>query len=165
MQNPEVIVVPSFFFMIGYICWLWAGTAQRRQRLKLISEVNNKLLDRLGSVQDFSALLQTEAGAKFMQNMASDPPIQGPGPQRRILMAAQTGAVLVCLGLGLFAVGVFQRLEPDASQAFTTLGVIAMSLGVGFVVSSVTAYRLSSRLGLLPRTSESGSIEAPSVVS
>lgn len=150
--------------MVGYICWLWAGTAQRRQRLKLISEVNNKLLDRLGSVQDFSALLQTEAGAKFMQNMASDPPIQGPGPQRRILLAAQTGAVLICLGLGLFAIGVFQHLPSESSQAFTTLGVIALSLGVGFVVSSVAAYRLSSRLGLLSYTPGTSAVGAPSEV-
>lgn len=149
MRNPEIIIIPTFFFMIGYICWLWAGTAQRRARLKLISELNNKLLEKLGSVQDFSALLQTEAGAKFMQNIASDPPLQGIGPQRRILIAAQTGAVLICLGLGLLALGIFSQLPGRADDGFTTLGVIALSLGVGFVISSITAYRLSSTLGLL----------------
>ena len=164
MHNPEVIIVPSFFFMIGYICWLWAGTAQRRQRLKLISEINNKLLDRLGSVQDFSALLQTEAGAKFMQHMASDPPIQGPGPQRRILLAAQTGAVLICLGLGLMFVGNYQSLPGNADQGLMTLGVIALSLGVGFVVSSVTAYRLSSKLGLLNHGPDPHTVGATSEV-
>ncbi len=152
MRNPELIIIPAFFFMTGYVCWLWAGTVQRRQRLKVISELNTRLLEKLGSVNDFSALLQTEAGAQFMQNLASDPPLQGVGPQR-ILLAAQTGAVLVCLGLGLLALGLFSQLPGRADEGFTTLGVIALSLGVGFVVSAITAYRLSSTLGLLNGTS------------
>lgn len=164
MHNPEVIIIPSFFFMIGYVCWLWAGTAQRRQRLKVVAELNNKMLEKLGSVQDFSALLQTEAGAKFMQQMASDPPIQGPGPQRRILMAAQTGAVLICLGLGLIFLGNYQSLPDNADQGLMTLGVIALSLGVGFVVSSITAYRLSATLGLLNRAPDARTVEATSEV-
>ncbi len=159
MRNPEIIIIPTFFFMIGYICWLWAGTVQRRQRLKVISELNTRLLEKLGSVQDFSALLQTEAGAKFMQNLASDPPLQAVGPQRRILIAAQTGAVLMCLGLGLLALGLFGPLPGRADEGFTTLGVIALSLGIGFVVSSITAYRLSSTLGLLPGAPDTRTID------
>lgn len=164
MHNPEIIIVPSFFFMIGYVCWLWAGTAQRRQRLKVVAELNNKMLEKLGSVQDFSALLQTEAGAKFMQQMASDPPMEGPGPQRRILMAAQTGAVLICLGLGLLALGLFQPMPGEGREGLTTLGVISLSLGVGFVVSSITAYRLSATLGLLNRAPDARTVEATSEV-
>ena len=59
--------------MIGYICWLWASAAQRRQRTRLLTEFNGKLLDKLGSVNDFSQFLQTDAGARFMRDLASEP--------------------------------------------------------------------------------------------
>lgn len=165
MERPEVIIIPSMFVMVSYICWLWAGTAQRRQRLKVISELNNKLLEKLGSVQDFSALLQSEAGARFLHNLASEPPVQRADPQRRILAAAQTGAVLTCLGAGLLLLSFFSPLASDkAWQAFNAIGVIALSLGIGFVMSAVIAYRLSERLGLLTRPAQPRAVEATSEV-
>ncbi len=47
MNHPEIIIVPSFFFMVGYICWLWTSAVQRKQRLTLLTDFNGKLLDKL----------------------------------------------------------------------------------------------------------------------
>jgi len=160
-NQPEIIIVPSFFFMVGYICWLWASAAQRRQRTRLLTEFNGKLLDRLGSVNDFSQFLQTDAGARFMRDLASEP-VAASGPQERILRAAQIGAVLICLGIGLLALGLFNAIPGHGDEGLTAIGVIALSVGVGFVISSAVSYRLAGVLGLLRKNSDTGAIPSTS---
>jgi hypothetical protein len=159
---PEVIIVPALFFLIGYICWLLVTAVQRSQRTKLLTQFNGKLLDRLGSVNDFSQFLQTEAGAKFMRDLASEPLTTG--PQERIMRAAQISAVLICLGLGLLALGFVQALPDRADEGLMTIGVIALSLGIGFAASAATAYRLAAKLGLLRRDPGSSTVPAASHV-
>jgi hypothetical protein len=158
---PEVIIIPSFFFMIGYVVWVSVTAWQRRQRLRFITEFHSRLLDRIGAVKDFNDFLQTEAGTRFMQELSSEPVGLG-GPQERILRAAQFGAVLICLGIGLLLMMFF---SPFASQqthtSFNALGTIALSLGIGFSVSAVASYRLSSKLGLLPDRSGRTGVPAP----
>ena len=161
MNSPEVVVFPAFFASSAYIVWVVVSSSRQKARLRTIAELNNKLIDKIGSVQDFSALLQTEAGSKFMQNIASDTPVQI-GPQRRILGAAQTGAVLVCLGLGLMALGFFSQLPGSADDGLNTVGVIALSLGVGFVVSAVASYRIARALGLLSAGADRPGVPATS---
>ena len=153
MNHPEVIIIPAFFFMTGYVVWVTVTAWQRRQRLRMITEFNARLLDRLGSVKDFSEFLQTTAGARFLQDLASEPAPVG-GPRERILRAAQVGTVLACLGVGLLVVSFFwSPLAPQEGQnVFATLGAIALSLGIGFAVSAVASYRLAGTLGLLNRT-------------
>ncbi|HUR34446.1 MAG TPA: hypothetical protein VM032_11675 [Vicinamibacterales bacterium] len=163
MNRPEIIIVPSLFFMIGYICWLVVTFAQRRQQLKLLTEFNGKLLDRLGSVNDFSQFLQTEAGSRFMRDLAAEPINPASRPQERILRAAQVGVVLVCLGLGLLLVGFF-AVPGQSEEGLTTIGVIALSVGVGFVISAAASYRLSMMLGLLRRNPTAPSLPVTSQV-
>ena len=160
-NHPETIIIPAFFFMIGYICWLWANAAQRRQRMRLLTEFNGKLLDRLGSVNDFSQFLQTDAGARFMRDLASDP-MPASGPQERILRAAQVGAVLICLGLGLLALGLFNTIPGRGEEGLTTIGVIALSVGVGFVISAALSYRLAGVLRLLRRNPDTPAVPSTS---
>ncbi len=154
MNQPEIIIVPSFFFMVGYICWLWTSAVQRKQRLTLLTDFNGKLLDKLGSVSDFSQFLQTDAGARFMRDLGSEPAAQASGPQERILRAAQVGVVLICLGGGLLLLGPFSNLPGRSDEGLTTIGVIAFSVGLGFVISAAVSYRLAGILGLLRRSPE-----------
>jgi hypothetical protein len=152
--NPELIIVPFFFTVMGYIVWVVASFAQRRHRLKLITEFHTRLLDKLGSVKDFGDFLQTDAGAHFIKDLTAEPITVG--PHERILRAAQIGVVLIFLGLGFLMVSFFwSPFAPEGGQnAFGALGAIALSLGVGFTVSAATSYRLASALGLLNRNGE-----------
>ena len=153
MDRPEVIIIPSFFLMVGYVVWVTVTAWHRKQRLRMLTDFNTRLLDRLGSVKDFSDFLQTSAGAKFLQDLASEPaPVFG--AQERILRAAQFGTVLVFLGLGLLTLSFFwSPYAPEAGQnAFATLGTISLSLGLGFMASAVASYRLAGTLGLLPKS-------------
>lgn len=150
-SHPEVIIIPAFFVMVGYVVWVTVTAWQRRQRLKLVTDFNSRLLERLGTVKDFSEFVQTPAGARFLQDLSSEPVMTG--PKERILRASQVGVVLVCLGIGLLLVSFFwSPSAPDTGQnAFAVLGMIALSLGVGFTVSAFASYRLAGMLGLLHR--------------
>src|SRR5687767_10868436 len=99
----ELIIVPAFFFMVGFIVWTIVSSVQRRQRMRLLVEFNNRLIDRLGSVSDFGEFAKTEAGAKFLDSVMADAPLLRPG--ERILRAIQIGIVLVVVALGLLSLG------------------------------------------------------------
>jgi hypothetical protein len=59
----------------------------------------------------------------------------------------QGGVVLVAAGIGLQVVG--GRVSYDASQPLRALGILAMALGFGLVVSAVVSFMISRRLGLI----------------
>jgi hypothetical protein len=154
MNQPAIVIVPAFFFMVGYIVWVVTAAIQRKQRVKLITEFHSRLLDRLGSVKDFNDFVHTEAGSRFVQELASEAPAPS-APQERILRAAQFGSVLVCLGFGLLLLTFFSPITIQAGRAgFNALGTIALSLGIGFIISAVASYRLAGMLGLLSRRSD-----------
>jgi hypothetical protein len=161
-NHPEIIIVPSLFFMIGYIVWVLANAWHRGRRLKMVTDFNGKLLDRLGSVKDFSEFLQTEAGGRFMQDLGSEPQLAS-GPQERILRATQLGTVLVCLGLGLLLLSFLSPLSLASAQPqFNAIGTIALSLGIGFILSAVASYRLATALGLLGRAPDAPAVTVSS---
>jgi hypothetical protein len=143
---PEVIIVPAIFFTMGFIVWTIVSSLQRRHRLRLLVEFNNKLIDRLGSVSDFGQFANSEAGSKFLNSVMADAPLTRPG--ERILRAIQSGIVLMVLGLGLLSLGWYFQAS-DAQDPFVITGVVALSIGIGFVLSSAASYRVSTSLGLL----------------
>jgi hypothetical protein len=150
VNHPEIIIVPAFFATVAYVVWVIVNAWQRKQRTKLLTDFNARLLDKLGSVKDFSEFLHTPAGARFMHDLAAEPQATD-GPKQRILRAAQLGIVLSSLGLGLLALSFFWSpyASDNGQTAFASLGVIALSLGVGFGVSAAASYRVSGALGLL----------------
>jgi hypothetical protein len=144
-MRTEMIVAPSFFFMVGFIIWTSTTAWQRRQRLRLLMDFNTRLIDRLGSVSDFGEFAASEAGTKFLGSvMAEAPPLR---PGERILRAIQVGIVSIALGFGLLSLGWY--FQAESNDAFIVVGVIALSLGIGFLLSSLASYRISASLGLL----------------
>jgi hypothetical protein len=143
-MGSEIIIVPFIFSTIGFIVWVAINGWQRRQQVKLLTDFNSRLLERVGSVKDFSEFLQTDGGAKFMDRVTAG----GTPPDVRmtILRAVQTGLVLLALGAGLLLLAWLLRARWPYGDAdvFTITGVIALSLGVGFILSGGASYRLAS---------------------
>jgi len=145
-MGSEIIIVPFIFSTIGFIVWVLINGWQRRQQVRLLTDFNSRLLERIGSVKDFSEFLQTDGGAKFMDRVtASGTP---PDIRMTILRAVQTGLVLLALGAGLLLLAWILRARWPYGDAdvFTITGVIALSLGVGFLLSGGASYRLASSL-------------------
>jgi hypothetical protein len=143
------ILIPlGFFGMVGFIIWTVVSSRRRQEQTRLVADFNTRLLDRIGSFKDFSDFLQTDGGAKFLENLSTE---RGSiGPRRSILRAVQAGVVLVALGLGcLFLAWSLTAADPRSHEVFTILGVIVLSLGLGCLLAGGVSYRLIKTLGIL----------------
>jgi hypothetical protein len=117
---------------------------------KVHTEVHNKLLDRFNTNEDLMAYIQTPAGRRFLESapLSVESPSRPVGaPFGRILLSVQVGIVLATGALGLLYVS--GRVLDEVAQPFYVLGVLALTVGVGFVVSAGASILLSRRLGLL----------------
>lgn len=145
-MGSEIVIVPVVFATIAFVVWILVLGYSRRQQIRGMSEFNSRLLERMGSVKDFSDFLSTEGGAKFIDRMTAG----GARPEIRltILRSMQTGLVLFALGVGLIVLPWILRsvLPYDDSYGFTVSGTIALSLGFGFLLSAGASYRVASAM-------------------
>ncbi len=143
-----------FIFMPILLALVWLIRTlldwRRWTRLARVqADVHTKLLDRFTANEDLLAYIQTPAGRRFLE---SGPVLAEAGPQplgapvSRILWSAQAGIVLTAAGLGLeFASG---RVVPEVSEGLVVMGILAIALGLGFVISAAAAWVISRRMGL-----------------
>ena len=87
------------------------------------------------------------AGSSSRRRCRSRPPPRPVGaPFSRILWSVQVGVVLAAGGLGLLFVS--GRVIEEVAQPLFAIGVLALAVGAGFVVSAGASFLLSRRLGL-----------------
>ena len=114
------------------------------------AEVHNKLMDRFTANEDLLAYIQTPAGQKFLESapLPLETPARPMGaPYTRILWSMQAGVVFAAAGVGLLYVSA--HVIQEVSQVMFAVGVLALAVGAGFVVSAAASFLLSQRLGLL----------------
>jgi hypothetical protein len=137
----------------GLLIWLVRTLIDYRRwsRLaKVQADVHAKLLDRFTANDDLVAYIQSPAGKKFLESApikldAGPRPLSA--PLGRILWSVQGGLVLAAAGVGLQLMG--GRFGSEAAQPLRALGLLAVALGVGFLISAIISYVISRRLGLL----------------
>jgi hypothetical protein len=146
-------VFTGFGMAIGLIVWLIRTLVDYRRWNRLTrvqAEVHTKLLDRFTANEDLLAYIQSPAGAKFLESspitLDAGPRSMG-APLGRILWSVQAGLVLAAAGVGLQVVSA--RVSDDASQPIHAFGVLAIALGLGFVISAIISFVISRRLGLI----------------
>ncbi|MGE5199775.1 MAG: hypothetical protein ACM3H9_09055 [Rhodospirillaceae bacterium] len=138
---PMVVGV-GFFALIAWIVFVVADGRRRREQLKVTSEFNAKVLEKMGSTSEFGAFLETEGGRRFMKSLT----VEGPSAKTRMLGATQTGIVCTSIGVAMLILGgIFYYLR----DGLWVMGGIITACGVGFIVSTLASYRLSKTLGLL----------------
>src|SRR4051812_35363628 len=94
MRDLGGILIPlGAFTMICWIVYTVVNGARRWYRQRTVGQFQSKLLDRIGSVDELGAFLNTEAGGRFLRGLTTLNESEV-GPQVRILRAVQTGAVL-----------------------------------------------------------------------
>lgn len=128
------------------------------------AEVHNKLMDRFTANEDLLAYIQTPAGQRFLESAPL--PLESPvrpmaAPYTRILWSMQAGVVFAAAGMGLLYVS--GHVIEEVAQVLFAVGVLALAVGAGFVVSAAASFLLSQRLGLLaPAGREHASLKADS---
>jgi hypothetical protein len=141
----------AFMLSLGWL--IRTALADRRwQRLaKTQTETHGKLLDRLTSHDDLVAYIASPSGKRFldaapiMLDETARTPVSA--PVTRILWSLQAGVVLIAVGFGLFFAK--NQVFEEIGSALYVMGILTISLGVGFVASAVLAYAVSHRLGLM----------------
>jgi hypothetical protein len=168
----EVIQGVQIFSVIaiitGTIVWLIRMLVDHRRWLrqsKVQTEVHTKLLDRFTTNDDLLRYIQSPAGKRFLESgpVALEPEMQprNPGaPFGRIFWSVQAGAVLLLSGLGLQFVGQRQQWE-EVGQPLSSMGILVVAIGLGFLISAAASYFLSRRLGLLPDYNAKRDVPAP----
>ncbi len=142
MNHPvEIIVLPGLFLTLAFVFWTAVSAWQRRQRLRIMADFNQRLLDRVTSLRDFSEFARTEEGARMLKGAYAS--TGDAGPAARILRATETGIVALALSFGLLFLGWYFE---EARNPFVALGAIGLSLGVGFLASAVVSRRVAASL-------------------
>lgn len=138
------------------LAWLARAAIDHRRWLratKIQTDAHTKIVDRLSSNEDLLAYMQSPTGQRFLSASLGVPSADMPSPQvvgapfNRILWSVQAGIVVAAAGLGLWIAknGVIE----EAAQPMLVVSILAMALGVGFVVSAFASYALSRQLGLV----------------
>jgi len=140
--------------VLSVFIWLVRAVIEHRRWLRLSrvqAEVHAKVMDRLTTNEDLLAYVQTPAGRRFLESAPFEhAPRTHSAPVNSILWSLQGGVVLIALGIGLWSVQ--GNVIREVAEGLYVIGVVAAALGVGFVVSALMAYLISSRLGLVART-------------
>ena len=142
---PEVIIAPAAFTMVAFIVWTVVTGWQRHLQVKHMAEFNGRLVERLGSVKDLAEFLQTEGGSKMLNSFTIER--AATTVRERVLRGSAIGIVCIALSIGFLVLGRLYTWEDH--EGFTIIGVIALSLGLGFVVSSAVSYFLAKGLRIL----------------
>jgi hypothetical protein len=138
---PMVVSV-GFFALTAWIVFVIADGRRRREHLKVTSEFNSRILEKMGSTAEFGAFLETDGGKRFLKSLT----VEGPSAKTRMLGATQTGIVCTSIGVAMLILGgIFYYLR----DGLWVMGGIITACGIGFIVSTLASYRLSKTLGLL----------------
>jgi heme/copper-type cytochrome/quinol oxidase subunit 3 len=146
------------FFVIstslGLFAWVVKAVIQHRRWLKastVQAEVHTKLMDRMTTNEELLNYIQSPAGRRFLESAPVRADVEAPNiaaPVGPIIFSMMMGIVLATVGVGFRMAGNY--IGDDSQKAFVVVGLIILALGFGFILASVMAYLVSSRLGLFP---------------
>lgn len=145
MSDNSVIAIlfSTSACVLGWAVWVIATNIRRSHATKRITEVHSKLLDRFADSHELSVFLEGAAGRRFFEAVE----LETRDSLMRILNAVQLGVVLLLLGASLIAIRVSQD-DPYIRNALLLIGVPALALGIGFLVSAAISHRICRGWGV-----------------
>ena len=144
-----------FFAVIGILGWSMRRLQEHRQWLRVWrtqSEAHSKLMDRMTTNEDMLAYLNTPAGKRFFESswMPVEPaPVRPSVPVSRIIWSVQAGLLLLLGGISLRFVYGDAALQPEDLVTLNIFSVVAIGLGVSFIIGAAASFMISARLGLI----------------
>lgn len=143
MELFPLVVAITFSAVVAVVALI--SHAIRKVRMARI-EAYSKLIDKIGSSQEFSSFLETESGKQLMASLALDQPRRD--PYSRILASVRAGVILLVLGIAFL---ILASHFANVAEGFFILGGLGVALGAGFLLSGLISYRLSKKFGLFDR--------------
>jgi hypothetical protein len=160
--NAIEAVFLGFEFLLGFVTaacaltWIARSAIEHRRWLRaarIQTDAHTKIVDRLTSNEDLLAYMQSAVGQRFLSSSIASPtadaatPRMVAAPVNRILWSVQAGIVIVAGGAGLWIAR--NGLIDEVAQPLQAVAILAMALGIGFVLSAFASYALSRQLGLM----------------
>jgi hypothetical protein len=154
------MIFSFFVFLVVTITLIWMLRFFLQNRrwnriFKVQTEMHTKLLDRIGNNQEMMAYLESDKGRKFFElapiasSLDSNPSFYM-SPITRILAPLQIGIVVVLAGIGLLIVK-NSFIDP---LPLLLIGVLALAIGIGFIISAGISWVLANRLGVFDKKNE-----------
>ena len=150
MHSMEVLapMIVTIVMMFA-IAWItkFVSTNRRLDRLaKMQHELQNKVIDKLGTSQEMVDYLGTDPGRRLLDA----PSIERGSPYSRILGSVQAGIILVLAGAAFLLVPQMTQIGDVGEEAgFVFVGALTFALGLGFLISAYAAHVLSKSYGLI----------------
>lgn len=139
-----MLVLITVALVIGSIFRAHFVNRRMRENARTYGELQGRLIDKFGDADQVVRYLESDAGKRLLAGAESG---RG-GAHQRILDSLQVGIVTMLGGAGLMAGG--NVSEHKIAEVMDTLGLIALLVGAGFVVSAIVAGVLLKSWGLLP---------------
>lgn len=146
-----LVLFPTVFGSLVWVVYLIVSAVRGRQQVRLSTEFHAKLLERIGSARELGELLNTEGGRNLLETLVVD---RTPAPHQRILRAAQSGTVLLTVGIGIWLALMFAvRDWPNGvGSGLFLIASIIVATGAGLLLSAKVSHSISRNLGLLERS-------------
>ncbi len=133
------LILSSAFVLTTFI---QAFTRSKKDRYQ--SEVQTKLLERLGSGPDLITFVESEAGKTFI----GSPPEPRGTYVSRVLNTVQTGLILLFTGAGMVVASNFSS-DTEVAPFLRIFGGIMLATGAGVALSGGWSYLLLKKWSLL----------------
>ncbi len=138
------------------VIWLVRTAIEHRRwqrSMRAQTELNTKLIDRFSTSEELLAYLQSPAGKTLIEPaalpQASPRPLPMNAPLSRIFWSLQSGIVVGTLGIGVIFVSRGVATDAEFAQFLYGIGIVTLTIGLGFAISAAVSYILSYRLGLI----------------
>ncbi|HEX2833862.1 MAG TPA: hypothetical protein VHW00_12690 [Thermoanaerobaculia bacterium] len=125
LSSSAMVVLVVFFVTRG-----------RQRRVEVQTEMQAKLIDRFGTAPELIEFLHSPAGRQFVAGVQTAPAIL---TRERVLGGMTRAIVLTCLG------SAFLLLTFVYEDNFAVPAAILLSLGIGYLISTVLSYKLSGK--------------------
>jgi len=133
-----IVAFPLMFALIGWLIWSILEWFRMRNK----SQLQNKILEKFTTVQEFNDFIQSEEGNKFLKFISYN----GFAPRQKILSSLSRGIIISFIGVSLILIG---QIFPGEMKYFLAFGIIFIALGLGFLVSTFISYTLSKKWGII----------------
>jgi len=145
-----VLAVLSVFGSLSFLTWVIVDGLRRKAQLRVMAEFHNKLLDRINNGSELAQFMDSPGGTKFIESISTE----RSHPALRVMRAVQIGIVLCAAGIGCRVVGWQTFMEREAAEGFVVLGIMLLSIGIGYLVSAAASFGLGRSLGVYPSAGE-----------
>lgn len=147
-----VLAILTVFGSLSFLTWVIVDGLRRKQQLRVMAEFHNKLLDRISNGRELAEFIDSPGGTKFIDSISTE----RSHPAQRVLRAVQIGIVLCAAGIGCRVVGWQSTIVArEAAEGFVVLGIMLLSVGIGYLVSAAAAFALGRGLGVYAASGES----------